>query len=921
MEDLKNLKEGDVLRYVRHPIKEDWKIGFFPIHGSKTPLDVKLNSEFIFSSYRDPSNKNYIRGKFKNTTNYSGCYFPVACFEKVEEVEEELTHLYKIGQRVEMIEMGGIKIPGLRYNRNAEKGEKGIITNILPHNKKVIYVEIQLEIDNKFTIRYIDLDLLKNNNSYKFKILEEEEVFIGIPDKWAIKITLENRERVGKWFNDCFEKFNNKTTTIYLDLSDSIKTNTNLYLQYPEIKQGNSISGIPVDRRILSDEEFDSLILKNVEIKESIEELPKYVKCTNPGQTYSAHPKAKEFGCTNYINRKSCITNEVYKVLKKVEINPRKFVYILESYKKEHFILGIDGAIPTTEREYENQLKPEKHISFYVRYSPEFTEDLFNKLMEWCKNNITIGKIRGYKDNYEGLKTYKYFIFDNYTLREETFSIENYEQNSYGVDNNNQETKTEFSIKEVKELIGYKEPEVDYTGRWLKALVENPQSISILKKGDYIRVKSKSDVHDNGRYIIDNIYNNLKYYASLTPIHINTTWEIMPEGFIPPESIDKSDYSHLKPGMWVRLNEPWNPSTYRLIESIDIPKDRINYYECIDSSKYLKKKPLSYCMDLSRMQPVLFSEVEKYLPKEERETNTHFWRYIDKESCSSFNNSKIYYCFNPKKIETAANFIDEEGTYNGFCGINHERFYPATIEEYLANPGTPKEKLPKEIQDKINSMEKPFEHLKVGDYVRVIANTAKELDPIKFPYTCNNMSTMKKGDVGIIIKVEGPMLYYKEFNWVCVNNSFLSISEMLLEKISEEEYLREKGILNRKNLKQGNFYVGEWKDELENGKVIVYMKYPSLNNFNPFLNLKKEFKRNICLTRSDVIFRYATEEEKFTLQQYMEPQDYFHSDFISPDPCWEDSSNSTEEKKYLIEPVHSVTINLRTKKKNNYLTI
>lgn len=96
---------------------------------------------------------------------------------------------------------------------------------------------------------------------------------------------------------------------------------------------------------------------------------------------------------------------------------------------------------------------PER-ISFYVRYTKEFTEDLYNYLCDWSKLNSK-GKIRGYSDTYQGLKSNTYYVFDNWGLNKKEYTINEYH---YGVDNNRQGDKKELSITELKKFIGYKEP-------------------------------------------------------------------------------------------------------------------------------------------------------------------------------------------------------------------------------------------------------------------------------------------------------------------------------------------------------------------------------------------------------------------------------------------------------------------------------
>lgn len=126
--------------------------------------------------------------------------------------------------------------------------------------------------------------------------------------------------------------------------------------------------------------------------------------------------------------------------------------------------IGVDKICRITD----NENTPER-ISFYVKYTEEFTEDLYNALWEWSKKNSKFSP-RGYADSYEGLKTYKFYVFDNWTLdpRNKYGGIFS-DKFSYGVDNNKQNCEEEYSIEQIKKLIGYKEPSVEFIpGRWYK---------------------------------------------------------------------------------------------------------------------------------------------------------------------------------------------------------------------------------------------------------------------------------------------------------------------------------------------------------------------------------------------------------------------------------------------------------------------
>jgi hypothetical protein len=105
-------------------------------------------------------------------------------------------------------------------------------------------------------------------------------------------------------------------------------------------------------------------------------------------------------------------------------------------------------------------------ISFYVKYNHQISEDLFIALLEWAKNK-TIGLRRDFcPDTYENFKKHGYFLFDNWGFNQNIFDPKT--SPCYGVDNNRQGCSDEFSLSEIKALIGYKEPLPDFKpGEWI----------------------------------------------------------------------------------------------------------------------------------------------------------------------------------------------------------------------------------------------------------------------------------------------------------------------------------------------------------------------------------------------------------------------------------------------------------------------
>ena len=148
----------------------------------------------------------------------------------------------------------------------------------------------------------------------------------------------------------------------------------------------------------------------------------------------------------------------------KVDFPNNKDYYCNNALSEKH--LGISYELLPEGYSPEQEDVPER-ISFYVKYTKEFTEDLYNSLWEWSKKNSEFPS-RDFADSYEGLKKYKFYVFDNWTLNcNGIYGNDSIHKYSYGVDNNKQSCEKEYTIEQVKKLIGYKEPNVEFIpGKW-----------------------------------------------------------------------------------------------------------------------------------------------------------------------------------------------------------------------------------------------------------------------------------------------------------------------------------------------------------------------------------------------------------------------------------------------------------------------
>lgn len=186
-----------------------------------------------------------------------------------------------------------------------------------------------------------------------------------------------------------------------------------------------------------------------------------------------------------------------------------------------------------------------KRISFYVMYSDDFTEDLYDKLNEWCKSNSK-GLIRGFNDTYSGLKNSGFYVFDNYGLNGDSYYPDEICGNySYGVDNNTQGCLVEYSVEDIKSLIDYHPPiSKSLEGRYLKVINNYAINHYPCRVGDYLKfVGTQGCFQYWGAYTSDYYpdgTNNSRYFG--IDVDENEYFELMPEGFEPESELFFGDF-------------------------------------------------------------------------------------------------------------------------------------------------------------------------------------------------------------------------------------------------------------------------------------------------------------------------------------------------------------------------------------------
>lgn len=127
---------------------------------------------------------------------------------------------------------------------------------------------------------------------------------------------------------------------------------------------------------------------------------------------------------------------------------PSQKRYYASFKRKDSYELMPIGFNPELKEEY----------SFYVRYEPDFTEDIFNKLVEWCnskKNSVSDWYTHTENTHADFVRCKYFWVNSEWNIKDNSFC---------GVDNNSQGIKKQLSLQELKDLIGYKEEPINTYG-------------------------------------------------------------------------------------------------------------------------------------------------------------------------------------------------------------------------------------------------------------------------------------------------------------------------------------------------------------------------------------------------------------------------------------------------------------------------
>lgn len=287
-------------------------------------------------------------------------------------------------------------------------------------------------------------------------------------------------------------------------------------------------------------------------------------------------------------------------------------------------------------------------ISFFVKYTEEFTEDLYNDAFNFAKDNL-LGIPRNMNESYEGLKINGYFLYDNFGLNVTSHKIlisDAKKLQSYGVDNNRQGITKEITIQELKEFINYKPKSMEkesLAGRYIRCIKQpNARHFTLNKEykiinGDIWKRNKCKVTDDISHCILDNSFN---------------CFELLPEGYSPTIELTELDESKVideLPENWCFSVNKENYQKFKHLRSLDkltgyitsknygnlswgnwvwLPSSDYKQISFETFEKYVLNKEVTY-------NKIKESVEEKWIPK------VGDWVYAEKQDDSDFRKSEF----------------------------------------------------------------------------------------------------------------------------------------------------------------------------------------------------------------------------------------------------------------------------------------
>lgn len=170
--------------------------------------------------------------------------------------------------------------------------------------------------------------------------------------------------------------------------------------------------------------------------------------------------------------------------------------------------------------------------NWYIKYSEDFSEDLYNQMMDWIRPQII-----------EDIYWRNWYIGEPFEKFKHGSGLGGYfnfrpkQLGGTGVDNNSQRIERQISISELKTIINYKEfiikesGKISLKGRYLKVLNDSCKRHYPCCKGDYL-LFVQEDSKGYQYWGHDGSEKAKSWYHGIE-VHLNPDFELMPEGFNP----------------------------------------------------------------------------------------------------------------------------------------------------------------------------------------------------------------------------------------------------------------------------------------------------------------------------------------------------------------------------------------------------
>lgn len=204
----------------------------------------------------------------------------------------------------------------------------------------------------------------------------------GLPDKWWIKSTPKTYKEIYGWLN----KFGSRQYHVET-LSNSDQCSN---ICFPALNNSDqcmsSFHQSKGDKTYteINFETFKKLVLKEEQQNKTVNMEKKLVKVVNSGKIFTNHPKAEEYGLTNYHFWKGlpeCKNGDILEIVKEVMVNDSKPSYILRDKEGVEYLIRKEGV-----EDYKEKTQERVIIGYKLKEDCKQYEEAAQKIAEYRYN-------------------------------------------------------------------------------------------------------------------------------------------------------------------------------------------------------------------------------------------------------------------------------------------------------------------------------------------------------------------------------------------------------------------------------------------------------------------------------------------------------------------------------------------------------